>query len=661
MAVKNEYLQFKKVFSLPRVPLKGTIDLTYRCNNNCRHCWLRIPFDSPKRGEELALEEIKFIVSQARKMGCHKWLISGGEPMIREDFFEILEYITANAGSYAINTNGTFITPKIAKLLKKQGSKMIALYGATEKVHDHITRNPGSFEAAMRGFRYLKEAGTGFTVQIVPMRDNYHQFSQMIALAESLSRHYRIGAAWFYLSASRDAVINKEIARQRLAPKEVVSLDKPDISYQDSVQKDPAHDYRVNGNGYLFSSCIASRRDFHVDPYGFMSFCGFLKHPEMRYDLRKGSFCECWEEFIPSLAVKVKIAEDSNKNCQTCKLRSDCRFCPVYGYLEHNDFNAKVEYLCSVAKENRKYKQQWKKNHRRFYKIAGMAIKVESDLPITRKTFNEKFKHFEAKNPNADVISIRHHFSLPDLTEKNLGQEVYRKAPWAVYKNNDSWIYLGISSVQEDQSLHRVVVFNNDHTRARIYNKNENIFLKGNLHSLTLFPTDQILIARVLADRNGCYIHSCGVKLNGHGLLFAGHSEAGKSTMAAMLKGKAEILCDDRIIVRKARNDFQIYGTWSHGDIPDISAGSAPLKAVMFLKKSNRNQIIPLEDKREIAARILTCIVRPFVTMDWWHKTFLLADKIIAEIPCYTLEFDKSGKIVELLERRFCCEKMDTT
>lgn len=132
-------------------------------------------------------------------------------------------------------------------------------------------------------------------------------------------------------------------------------------------------------------------------------------------------------------------------------------------------------------------------------------------MPIKDNTFHPKFKPFEMDGPGEETISIWHHFSLPDLEGINLGKEQYRKPPWAIYKNNGSWVYLRISSFPHDQKLHRVVTFNSDHTRAQIYNCQETTFLKGNLHSLTLFPSDQILLARVLAEREGCYLHSCGV------------------------------------------------------------------------------------------------------------------------------------------------------
>ncbi len=157
--MRDAFTSTRTISDLPRLPLKGSIDLTYRCNNRCRHCWL---WTDDGRGE-LSKEEIFDIVDQARAMGCREWAISGGEPMLRPDFAEIFDYITSRSRTYSLNTNGTLITPEIAQLMKRKGSKMVALYGATAEVHDHITRNPGSFDATMRGFELLREAGAGFT------------------------------------------------------------------------------------------------------------------------------------------------------------------------------------------------------------------------------------------------------------------------------------------------------------------------------------------------------------------------------------------------------------------------------------------------------------------------------------------------------------------
>ncbi|MDO8738185.1 hypothetical protein [Candidatus Deferrimicrobium sp.] len=536
---------------------------------------------------------------------------------------------------------------------------MVALYGATKETYDHVTRHPGGFEKVMQGFRYLQEAGAGFIVQLIPMRDNWHEWGKMTELAQSLSRHWRVGAPWLYLSSCRDPERNAEIARQRLDPRDVVELDQPDMSYKEAT----AHEYEhAEGDDRLFARCIAGRRDFHVDPYGGMTFCSFLKDPAMRYDLRSGKFQEAWETFIPSLADIVRGGSEYDKRCASCDQRKECRWCPVYGWLEHGRFSAPVEHLCDVARENKRFKEDWQVNHRRFFRIAGITLQVDSDLSIDDRTFHPKFEAFHTDGPGADTVTVRHHFTLPDLKGKDLGRELYRKPPWAIYRQNGSYIYLGISPQADDLSLHRVATFNADHTRARIYNDREDTWRKGDLHSLTMFPSDQILIARLLADRQGCYLHSAGAIINGAGMLFVGHSDAGKSTITKLLMDasaeangrsplQVEILCDDRNIVRRVDDGWQVYGTWSHGDVPVVSANDAPLRAICFIEKANENILMPLTDRKEVTRRLLACVIKPFVTADWWDKTLDLIEKLANEAPCYVMRFDKSGEIAGELRR----------
>lgn len=641
------FTQTKKLDRFPRLPLEVNIDLTYRCSNDCRHCWLRLPADDPARERELSLEEIKDLADQARALGTRRWAISGGEPMLRPDFPEIFDYLTGRCASYSLNTNGALITPEIARLLTRQGSKMVALYGATAEVHDHVTRKPGSFEATMKGFRLLKEAGAGFTVQLIPMRDNYHQFPQMVELAKSLSRHYRIGAPWLYLSAEGDPARNAEIRRQRLDPRDVVELDRPSVAFEDDQTTCPGC---LAGDDRLFAECLEGRRCLHLDPYGGLSFCGFIKDPALRYDLRRGSVGEAWDKFIPALAERVRGGQKYLENCAVCGLRQDCRWCPVYAYLEHRDYGAKVDYLCAVAKENKKYKEDWRKDHRAHYQIGGITLEIEADLPITEQTFHPKLKSFKVAGPGRDTVRISHHFSLPDLAGQDLGQRIYSKPPWSIYRKGNSWIYLGISPTLGEKDLHRVAVFNQDHSRGRIYHKDAAAFLKGGLASLTMMPTDQILVARLLAERQGCYLHSSGVIMNGRGLLFVGHSSAGKSTTTLMLKEHVQVLCDDRNIVRRRPDGFRVYGTWSHGDVPEISPDSAPLKAILFIEQSQRNEILTLTSKAEAVKRLIACLIKPLETSDWWDRELALIAEIAGQVPCYRMLFDKSGAIVEKIK-----------
>jgi MoaA/NifB/PqqE/SkfB family radical SAM enzyme len=677
---------------IPRLPLEGNIDLTYRCNNNCRHCWLVLPANAPEEKNELTFDEIRRIVDEARAMGCRRWNISGGEPLLRSDFPEIFDYLTRKAVSYSLNTNGTLITPEIARLLTRKGTKMIALYGATAEVYDHITRSPGGFKKVMRGFEYLKEVGAGFIVQLIPMRANYHQWNEMIALAQSLSKHWRCGAPWLYLSRDGSLERNKEIEAQRLSPVDVINLDNPDLTYTERMselekrtsemdginQNDVVCSACENGDDRLFAGCIAARRDFHIDPYGMMSWCSFIKDNALRYDLRKGTFAEAWEKFIPSCADKVRGGDEWRANCASCESRSDCRWCAVYAYLETGRYSAPIPHLCAVAKEARKFKENWQKNHRRYFRIAGITVRIESDLDFRKIKFKDELMAFAVEGPGEDNVEFCHYFELPDLEGKNLGKELYRKPPWAISRNKDgTWFYLGISPTEGDDSLHRVAVFSSDHVHGTIYSPPRDLdrVLSDGWQSLSHFPTDQIWLGPLLADRNAVLVHSAAAIINGKGLVFVGHSEAGKSTTIELFKaanreGKlvAEILCDDRNVLRywpnktaeqkqtsatvkgEKRNDngqWLVHGTWSHGTTADVSPSSAPLCAILFLKQDRKNKIERLTDRKKIWHNLLATLIRPMVTAEWWQKELDILERIVNEIPCYTMHFDKTGGIVE--------------
>jgi hypothetical protein len=131
--------------------------------------------------------------------------------------------------------------------------------------------------------------------------------------------------------------------------------------------------------------------------------------------------------------------------------------------------------------------------------------------------------------------------------------------------------------------------------------------------------------------------------------LFVGHSEAGKSTTVKLIQDRAEILCDDRNVVRLEPDGFRVYGSWSHGEVPLVSASSAPLRAILFLEKSPDHRLIPVTDRSEALRRLLACVIRPLETAGWWQKTFSVIEALAREVPCYIMEFDKSGRIVEKL------------
>ncbi len=234
---------------------------------------------------------------------------------------------------------------------------------------------------------------------------------------------------------------------------------------------------------------------------------------------------------------------------------------------------------------------------------------------------------------------------------------------------NGMWLYQEISPTRDDPEKHRVWVFSADYTNATIYHhpRERKEISNYEWDSLAHLPTDQIWLAPLLADRNAVMIHSAGVIVNGQGLLFAGHSGAGKSTTVNMLKGvylmnalpgedsnpgnglKSGILCDDRNIIRHQDDGWFVHGTWSHGDVAEVSPASAPLRAIMFLQQDTTNRLTPLTDRREIWKRLLATLIRPMVTEAWWQKELDVLEKIVEKVPCFTMQFNKSGAIVKEL------------
>jgi len=287
--------------------------------------------------------------------------------------------------------------------------------------------------------------------------------------------------------------------------------------------------------------------------------------------------------------------------------------------------------------------------HECFFSVAEINIQIQSDLPITEKTYAPKFSVFQGSHENNDLVSIHYHFSIPHITERKLGKEIYRSPPWAIYHDKNTWYYLGIKSETQISNYFQVSRFNYNHTLGDIFLPNEKLYLQGNLQSVSLFPTDQIFLARVLANLQGCYFHASGIIVNQQGLLFVGHSGAGKSTIAKMLMNDGELLCDDRIIVRRWQEGFKIHGTWSHGEIPIVSNASAPLRAILLLEQAPTNSLIPIENRGEIVRNLPFFIVKPLVTADWWEKTLDLVGAIARHVPVYRLQFDKSGRVKDLI------------
>src|SRR6202048_3937600 len=135
------------------ISLSVQLDLTYRCNERCIHCYL----DHDDHGEMTTLE-MKDLLDQMADAGVFYLTISGGEIMMRRDFFEILEHARKRTFCIKLKTNGVLIREKQAQLIHSLGveSVQVSIYSHRPEVHDAITKMPGSLKQSIDAIRLLR-------------------------------------------------------------------------------------------------------------------------------------------------------------------------------------------------------------------------------------------------------------------------------------------------------------------------------------------------------------------------------------------------------------------------------------------------------------------------------------------------------------------------
>jgi mycofactocin radical SAM maturase len=172
-------------------PICLTWELTYACNLACVHCLSSSGRRDPR---ELSTDECKALVDQFERMQIFYVNIGGGEPTVRPDFWELVDYATAHHVGVKFSTNGVKITPAIAARLAASDyvDVQISLDGATSEVNDAV-RGHGSYDTALRAMQHLADAGLrGFKISVVMTRHNVGQLDAFKALADRLGAQLRI-------------------------------------------------------------------------------------------------------------------------------------------------------------------------------------------------------------------------------------------------------------------------------------------------------------------------------------------------------------------------------------------------------------------------------------------------------------------------------------
>lgn len=159
-------------------------ELTKGCNLRCVHC--RASATELSSPDDLSTQAAKAIIDQIAEVSSPILVLSGGEPLFRRDIFELARYGTDRGLRVALATNGTLVTKEVARKIVDAGVKRVAisLDGADAATHDKFRNIPGAFDAALAGFRNLKELGMSVQINTTIARHNAHQLPQVLALAK---------------------------------------------------------------------------------------------------------------------------------------------------------------------------------------------------------------------------------------------------------------------------------------------------------------------------------------------------------------------------------------------------------------------------------------------------------------------------------------------
>lgn len=272
-------------------PLTFNWTLSFRCNFACTHCYSR-----DESVPELSTEENFRIIDVLAEKQVPFVNFGGGEPLIRDDLFEITEYAASRGLNVSMNSNGWMLDTPTAVRLKQAGFKSvgISIDSAEPGLHDDFRCRPGSYERGVRALDALREAGIRSTMSSVISRINYRSFNDLLDLArergvEQVYLHnFKCSGRGFKNREELDLTPDewKSFYIEALKVKEEcndleISFDDPVIASLPEYAENPL----VKG-----SSC--GKLSLHLRPNGDITPCGFI--PLVVGNILSDDFDELW-------------------------------------------------------------------------------------------------------------------------------------------------------------------------------------------------------------------------------------------------------------------------------------------------------------------------------------------------------------------------------
>lgn len=333
------------------LPIGGTFELTARCNFNCPMCYVHLHQDDiDARGRELTAQQWIEVGRQAKDAGMMFLLLTGGEPFVRKDFFEIYSALKQMGLLISINSNGSMLKGEVLQqLLDNPPHRInISLYGGSNETYKNMC-GLNVFDSVVENIRTLKQAGVDARLNLSITPYNYKDIQKIYEIAQELNVHVK--ASSYMYPAIR--VHSDYGCNDRLSPEDAgkcmvewdsLRLSREAFNAKAQELKDNCANFERECSADLDEgvSCRAGCTSFWMTWDGRMLPCGMMPGPTT-YPLEVG-FDAAWQQ-LRKETREIRMP----KECTACPNRKVCSVCAAICVTETGDYTKRPDYICRMT------------------------------------------------------------------------------------------------------------------------------------------------------------------------------------------------------------------------------------------------------------------------------------------------------------------------
>jgi len=332
-------------------------ETTRRCNLSCKHC--RAVAEDHPYDNELDTQASFRLLDQIREVGTPIIILTGGEPLLRDDIFDIAAYGDKIGLRMVMAPNGTLLDKENTEKLKASGIKRISvsLDGASPETHDDFRGLTNAFARSLQGIEHAKAAGLEFQINTTITKTNLAEIPKILSLAEDLgavAHHIFLlvptGRGKYILDSAIDAKEYEETlnwfydqqSKTSLQLKATCAPHYYRILRQRARAEGKKVSFETHGLDAVTRGCLAGTGFCFISHVGRVQTCGFLD--VTCGDVTQQSFKDVWEN--SEVFNKLRNFKNLDGKCGACEYKAVCGGCRARAYEATGDYLAE-EPLCS--------------------------------------------------------------------------------------------------------------------------------------------------------------------------------------------------------------------------------------------------------------------------------------------------------------------------